>query len=211
MKAPVFRACVRYSPGVDEIITELLEQDWNRLSDDELLESVRRIESWSRQLYAVTLAMTREVEARGLAGRQGFSSTAVLLRQLLRLSPRAAKRRVEDATDVCSSMTVTGSPLVPRLPGVAAALRSGALSEEQLGVVRRTLRELPDDVAPTTRIEVEKQLVNAAQRFDPCQLGKLAARIRAHLAPDGVLHAERDIADRMEFSLTQDVNGVIRI
>jgi len=196
---------------VDEVITELLGQDWDRLSDDDLLESVRRIESWSRQLYAITLAMTKEVDARGLAGRQGVSSTAGLLRQLLRLSPRAAKRRVEDAADVCGSMTVSGSPVASRLPGAAAALRSGLLSEEQLGVVRRTLRELPDDVAPTTRIEVEKQLVSEAQRFDPCQLGKLAVRIRAHLDPDGVLHSERGEADRMEFSLAQDVNGVIRI
>ncbi|MPZ83881.1 MAG: DUF222 domain-containing protein [Actinophytocola sp.] len=95
--------------------------------------------------------------------------------------------------------------------GVAAALRAGALSEEQLGVVRRTLPELPDDVAPSTRIQVEQQLVGDAQRFDPSQLGKLAMRIRAHLDPDGVLRSERDAADRMELSLTQDVNGVIRV
>lgn len=163
---------------MDEIIAVLLGRDWGRLSDDELLESVRRIEVWSRQLYAVTLAMTKEVDSRGLAGRQGVSSTAVLLR----LSPRAAKRRVEDATDVCSSLAVSGS----RLPGAASALRAGVLSEEQLGVVRRTLRELPDDVAPSTRIEVEQRLVAEATRFDPCQLGKLAVRIRAHLDPDGV-------------------------
>jgi hypothetical protein len=196
---------------VDEVIAELLGQDWDQLSDDELLESVRRIEAWSRQLYAVTLAMTKEVDSRGLAGRQGVSSTAVLLRQLLRLSPRAAKRRVEDARDVCCSTAVSGSRVVSRLRGAAAALRAGVLSEEQLGVVRRTLRELPDDVAPSTRIHVEQQLVGEAQRFDPSQLGKLAMRIRAHLDPDGVLRSERDAADRMELSLTQDVNGVIRV
>lgn len=194
-----------------EVIAELLGQDWDQLSDDELLESVRRVEAWSRQLYAVTLAVTKEVDSRGLADRQGVSSTAVLLRQLLRLSPRAAKRRVEDATDVCSSLAVSGSRVVSLLPGAAAALRAGALSEEQLGVVRRTLRELPDDVAPSTRLQVEQQLVGEAQRFDPSQLGKLAMRIRAHLAPDGVLRSERDTADRMELSLTQDADGVIRV
>jgi hypothetical protein len=196
---------------VDEVIAELLGREWDRLSDDELLESVRRIETWSRQLYAVTLAVTKEADSRGLAGRQGVSSTAVLLRQLLRLSPRVAKRRVEDATDVCSSMAVSGSRVASRLPGAASALRAGDLSEEQLGVVRRTLRELPDDVAPSTRIQVEQQLVGEAQRFDPCQLGKLAMRIRAHLDPDGVLRSERDAAEKMELSLTQDVNGVIRV
>lgn len=196
---------------MDEIIAELLGQDWDRLSDDELLGSVRRVEAWFRQLYAVTLAMTKEVDSRGLAGKQGVSSTAVLLRQLLRLSPRAAKRRVEDATDVCCSMAVSGSRMASRLPGAADALRAGDLSEEQLGVVRRTLRELPDDVAPSTRIQVEQQLVSEAQRFDPSQLGKLAMRIRAHLDPDGVLRSEGDAVAKMELSVTQDVNGVIRV
>jgi uncharacterized protein DUF222 len=196
---------------VDEVIAGLLGRDWDRLSDDELLESVRRVEAWSRQLYAVTLAVTKEVDSRGLAGRQGVSSTAVLLRQLLRLSPRAAKRRVEDATDVCSSLAVSGSRVASRLPGAAAALRAGVLSEEQLGVVRRTLRELPDGVAPATRIEVEQRLVGEAARFDPSQLGKLAMRIRAHLDPDGVLLTEKDVAEKMELSLSQDVNGVIRV
>ncbi|TDV52016.1 HNH endonuclease signature motif containing protein [Actinophytocola oryzae] len=196
---------------MDKVIAELLGRHWDRLSDDELLASVRRIEAWSRQLYAVTLAVTKEVDSRGLAGRQGVSSTAVLLRQLLRLSPRAARRRVEDATDVCSSTTVSGSRVVSRLPGAAAALRSGTLSEEQLGVVRRTLRELPDDVAPSVRVEVEQRLVGEARRFDPSQLGRLAVRIRAHLDPDGVLRSERNTAERMELSLTQDSEGVIRV
>jgi hypothetical protein len=78
-------------------------------------------------------------------------------------------------------------------------------------VMRRTLRELPDDVASSTRIEVEQRLVDEAARFDPCQLGKLAMRIRAHLDADGVLCSERDAAEKMELSFTQDVNGVIRV
>lgn len=176
-----------------------------------MLASVRRVETWSRRLYAVALTVTNELDSRGLAARRGVSSTAVLLRHLLRLSPRAARRRVEDAKDVCPSATVSGSRVPSRLPGAASALRAGTLSEEQYGVVRRTLRELPDDVPPRTRIEVEKQLVAEADRFDPSQLGRLAVRIRSHLDPDGVLRSERNAADRMEFTLTQDVDGAIRV
>jgi hypothetical protein len=196
---------------MDRAIAELLSRDWNRLSDAELLESVRQVEAWSRQLYAVALTVTGELDSRGLAGEHGVSSTAVLLRQLLRLSPQAARRRVEDAKVVSCSTTLSGSRVASRSPGAAAALRAGTLSEEQLGVVRRTLRELPDGVAPSTRIEVEQQLVGEAHRFDPSQLGKLAMRIRAHLDPDGVLRSEQEATDRMELSLTQDVNGVVRV
>jgi hypothetical protein len=196
---------------MDRAVAELLSRDWDLLSDDELLESVRQVEAWSRQLYAIALTVTGELDARGLAGKQGASSTAVLLRQLLRLSPQAARRRVEDAKEACRSTALTGSPVTPRLPGAAAALRAGALSQEQLGVVRRTLRELPDDVSPRIRIQVERQLVSEARRFDPSQLGKLAMRIRAHLDPDGVLCSERDAVEKMELSFAQDVDDVIRI
>jgi hypothetical protein len=196
---------------MDRAIAELLSQDWDRRSDDELLESARQVEAWSRQLHAVVLTVTGELDSRGLAGKQGVSSTAVLLRQLLRLSPQAARRRVEDAKIVRCSTTLSGARVPSRLQGAAAALQAGTLSEEQLGVVRRTLRELPDDVAPATRIEVEQQLVGEAHRFDPSQLGKLAMRIRAHLDPDGVLRSERDSAARMELSFAQDVDGVIRV
>jgi hypothetical protein len=196
---------------VDEVIAELLGRDWDRLSDDELLESVRQVEAWSRQLYAVVLSVTGELDSRGLAGEQGVSSTAVLLRQLLRLSPQAARRRVEDAKEVRCSTTLSGSRVASRLPGAAAALRAGVLSQEQLGVVRRTLRELPNDLPARVRIQVEQQLVVEACRFDPSQLGKLAMRIRGHLDPDGVLRSERDAADRMELSFAHDVDGVIRV
>jgi hypothetical protein len=196
---------------VDSAIAELSGRAWDRLSDAELLESIRQVEVWSRQLYAVALTVTGELDSRGLAGRQGVSSTAVLLRQLLRLSPQAARRRVEDAKEVCGSTTLSASRVAPRLPGAAAALRAGALSQEQLGVVRRTLRELPDDLPPRIRIQVEQQLVSEARGFDPSQLGKLAMRIRAHLDPDGVLRSERNVADRMELSFAHDVDGVIRV
>src|SRR5688500_15520953 len=141
-----------------------MSRDWSRLPDADLLASLRQVETWSRQLYAVTLDVAKEIDARGLAGKEGVSSTAVLLREGWRRSPGAVRRRVEAARDVGVSATVSGSPVSSRLPGAAAALRAGTLSEEQLGVVRRSLRELPDDVLPRTRIEVEQRLVAEASR-----------------------------------------------
>jgi hypothetical protein len=51
---------------------------------------------------------------------RGVSSTAVLLRQMLRLSPRAARRRVEDAKDACPSTTVSGSRMREELTAMTA-------------------------------------------------------------------------------------------
>jgi hypothetical protein len=51
-----------------------------------VLASVQRVEAWSRQLYAVALTVAGELDQRGLAARQGVSSTAVLLRHRLSTS-----------------------------------------------------------------------------------------------------------------------------
>jgi hypothetical protein len=196
---------------MDGVIAELQGRDWELGSDGELLESVRQIETWSRKLHAVALTVTKIVDARGLAEEYGASSTAVLLRQLLRLSPRAAKRRVDDARDVCPSVTPAGSIVEPKLPEAAKAVKSGVLSEEQLGVLRGLFKQLPDAVSTEVRSEVEQRLVDDAQKFDPVQLAKLATRIRAHLDPDGVLRSEEDASERMELSFVPDVDGTVLV
>jgi hypothetical protein len=196
---------------MEEVIAELQERNWELLSDSELLVSVREIETWSRKLHAVALSVTKLIDSRGLAEEYGASSTAVLLRQLLRLSPRTAKRRVEDAKDVCATVTPTGAVVEPKLPEAAKAVRAGTLSEEHLGVLRGLLRQLPDAVPTQVRGEVEERLVAEAHRFDPVQLAKLATRIRAHLDPDGILRSEQDNADRMELSFVNDVDGMVLV
>jgi uncharacterized protein DUF222 len=144
----------------------------------------------------------------GLAEEYGASSTAMLLRQLLKLPPGVAKRRVEDANDVCAATTPTRAQVEPLLPDAAKAVRSGAMSEEQLGVPHTLLRQLPDAVPATVRGEVEQRLVTEAQRFDPAQLATLAARIRTYLDQDGMLRSETKAAERMELCFTPDGDTV---
>jgi hypothetical protein len=184
---------------------------WDTASDDELLAAARDLETWSRRLYAVTLAVTAELHTRGVATTHGATSTAVLLRQLLRISPGQARRRIADARAVRPAVAITGEVLTPVLPVAAAAVEAGAISDQHLLVIRRTVERLPSAVEDTVRAGVESQLVDHATQFDPIQLVKLAHRVRAHLDPDGTLLDERQAVARRELSFAPDLDGTVTI
>jgi hypothetical protein len=196
---------------VDGALADLAETAWDSASDEELLDGVRDIEMWSRRLYGVGLAVVAELDTRKVAQARGASSTAVLLRQLLRISPGQARRRVADAAVVCRRVQVTGEVCAPQLPAAAEALAAGELSEQHLLVIRQTLHNLPPDIPAETREEVEGRLVLDAVDLDPTQLVKVAQRIRAYLDPDGSLLDERQAKARRELSFTPDADGTVLV
>jgi hypothetical protein len=184
---------------------------WESKNDDEVLAGAQDLETLSRQVYAAVLAVTAELDSRGVAASRGVTSTAVLLRQLLRITPGQAWHRIADARDVCPRIQVSGQVVEPALPAAAAALRSGAISDQHLKVVRQTLQDLPPQVEDDERCAVETHLVDQAEHYDPVLLGKLAQRIRAHLDPDGTLLDERQAVARRELSFSGDLDGTVRL
>jgi Domain of unknown function (DUF222)/HNH endonuclease len=197
--------------AVDEALDDLAGIAWGAAGDDELLAVVRDIETWSRRLYGIGLAVTAELDTRGVAAARGATSTAVLLRQLLRISPGQARRRISDARSVHPAVALTGEILDPALPVAAAAVAAGTISDQHLQVIRQTVEQLPAAVQDMVRTEVETQLVDHATRFDPVELVKLAHRVRAHLDPDGTLLDERQAVARRELSFIPDLNGTVLI
>jgi hypothetical protein len=194
---------------VEGALNDLADTAWECASEEELLTAARDLETWARRLYGIGLAITAELDSRGVAASRGATSTAVLLRQLLRISPGQARRRVADAREVCPTVTLTGEVQPPVLPAAATALASGAISDQHLKVIRQTVRDLPPDAPQETRAGVEATLVGDADHFDPVQLGKLAQRIRAHLDPDGALLDERQAVARRELSFAPDLDGTV--
>ncbi|MFL6117975.1 MAG: DUF222 domain-containing protein, partial [Catenulispora sp.] len=140
-------------------LADLADTAWESASEDELLSAARDIETWTRQLYRIALDVTAELDTRGVAASRGATSTAVLLRQVLRISPGQANRRVADARAVCPRVHITGEISEPVLPVAAAALAEGAICEEHLRVIRRTVQDLPPHTTPDMQAAVESRLV----------------------------------------------------
>ncbi|WP_130345488.1 DUF222 domain-containing protein [Herbihabitans rhizosphaerae] len=169
------------------------------------MDELRAREIHIRQLEYERLQLVHEIHEQGIAKEMGAYSTASFLRDTVRISPADARRRVADANALFGSTTLTGQPIEAQLPVAAKALAAGAISRDHVQVVRTTIDTLPDE----HHADVEHLLVEEAERFDPVKLGKLATRTRAHLQPEQVVLDEQAAWKRMEFSMIEDVDGMI--
>ena len=193
---------------------ELTGIDPAALSGDELLDLLDRLEADARRRTAVAGRLIAELHARGTAGELGYSSTAVLLSERLRIGRREAAGRVRLAADLAPRRAMSGEQLEPRCPLVAWALIDGKISPRHAAIICASVGRLPDRVVvdqPELVAQVEPTLLEHAQSLDPEQLAVLARRVTACLDPDGVLATDRDQARRREATLITLPDGSGRL
>lgn len=166
---------------------ELLDADLDKLSRDELLEFTREFETLRRRLTCVDHAIVAQLEERGTAHELATRSSSRLLQQTLRLSRSEAGRRVRAAKQMGPRRALSGEPLEPLRPHIAAAQRAGVVSPEQARVITGCLDQLPAST-PVDEIELaERKLVGYAHAFAPTELRTLADRLIDAVNPDGTL------------------------
>ena len=170
---------------------QLRDVDLATLSGDELLELMAVLETDVRQRAAVGYGLVAELDARGIAGELGCSSTAVLLSERLRIGRREAAGRVRLAAQLGPRRALSGESLPARYPQVAAAVAQGVISNRHAALICRTITDLPDAVLEQAGA-VEATLVDHARTLNPDQLAVLTRTVRACLDPDGVLASEHD-------------------
>ena len=197
---------------LSDAIDELVALDLGCLDRDELLELLRGLETQRRRLPVVDHRLVAELDERGIAGELCARDTRTLLRDVLRLSPREAKQRVRAAVDLGPRRTVTGEPLGPLFPEVAAAQAAGTISPDHARVVIHAVEKLPAPIEAEHGPAVEARLVSEAGRFDPETLAKLARRIGDLLDPDGTLadDAEHDRRRTAVLLANRDGSGELR-
>jgi hypothetical protein len=155
------------------------------VDDNQIVQVLHDIECVSRQAMSVMFDVIAEIESRGLAAREGFGSTARLVGAMLRLSAGEARMRTEQARLVGLRRSVIGEPLPAQLPATAAALTEGRIGTGQLRVIAETMTTLPASLPEPVRERAEADLAGYAADFDPRRLRTVAARLLAHLEPDG--------------------------
>lgn len=172
---------------LDSVLDELSTLGLTSHSDDEVLELLSGLEARKRRLATVDHAIIGEVEDRGLGRERGCKRTSGLLVQLLRISAGKANARVRAAKELAPRRGLTGQPMPPVFPQVAAAQAAGTVSEAQARVITRAISQLPDEVRDREFDQVEGFLVEQAQIFGPDCLNTIARRIIDTLDPDGKL------------------------
>jgi predicted nucleic acid-binding protein len=120
----------------------------------------------------------------------------------LRIAPREVRRRMKVAARIGPRRQLSGPPLPPPLPHVAAAMQDGVIGEDHLRVISRAITVLPSGVSVTDRDEVEAALVREAAKNDAEHLRAVARRIDEIVNPDGDFD-EADRARRRGLTLGQ--------
>ena len=164
-------------------------------SGEELLHALALSESRQRQEYATSLELIAELTTRNIAAEVGYSSLAEVLRDVLRISPAEARRRINHAEAVTEVPLVSGGVVPAPLPATATALREGVLGAEHVEVITKVVRDLPPHASAAARETVERTLVDAAHTVDPRTLTTLGRDLRALLDQDGTPPDDRELAE----------------
>ncbi|MEB3982103.1 13E12 repeat family protein [Mycobacterium sp. 663a-19] len=134
-----------------------------------------------------------------------------LLWARLRITPQEITRRFKLAARIRPRRSLTGPPLPPELPELAAAAEAGAVGEDHIRVVCRAVDVLPGSVSPTDVAEAERTLVEHARKLDARVVTRLGQRIADYLNPDG-LFTDEDRARRRGLRLgPQGPDGMSRL
>ncbi|WP_375491527.1 DUF222 domain-containing protein [uncultured Jatrophihabitans sp.] len=179
----------------------LLSCDLEALSSLELTGLLAEVEVQRRRLAAVDQRLVGAVHKRGVAGEYARGSSVDLLITLLRVAPGEAKARVEQALDMGPRHSLTGEPLGPVFPLVAAAQAAGEISAAHARAVTTSVYAIPPALATEAAPVAEQLLVKASRHCEPGLVARTGRELLARLNPDGVEPDDREAERRRDVTL----------
>lgn len=169
----------------EKINAQLAQCSFDALSPEELVEVLARREALARQAPAIDHRIVARFVAEGHSEVLAGSSLTKALSERLRISSAEARRRVAEAADLGPRTAMTGEPLEPLLPSLAAAQAAGQVGREQVAIARRAMDKIPARVAAADRERAERDLAELATLFTPETFQRLAVHLIAVLDQDG--------------------------
>jgi hypothetical protein len=165
-------------------VSGLLALSFDVLTTPERLAVLEQIEQEVRRLPTPCHELINGVRHQATAAELGGTLSHALADRL-RITRAEAGRRIRDAEDLGSRLSVTGEPLPPRLTATAEAQRNGELGTGHVAVIRGFFHRLPDFVDVETREKAEAQLARLGGEHRPDELSELADKLTDCLNPDG--------------------------
>ena len=182
------------------------------LTAAEVLAIQKRLEHGYRAQPAVDHQLIHQLTAQATPAELGANSWPKVLSEALRISTDEAKRRIKQAELLGPRTAMTGEPLPPTLPNVAAAQARGQIGSEHVRTIEKFFNELPSRIDAQTRDQAEADLARIATGLGPTQFRAAADRLALLLNQDGELPDEADRARRRYLIIDkQDVDGMSRL
>ncbi|TDH44098.1 HNH endonuclease, partial [Mycobacterium eburneum] len=134
-----------------------------------------------------------------------------LLWKRLRIPRPEIRRRFRLAARICPRRSLTGPPLPPQLPELAAAVAAGHLGDDHITAITKALDHLPTTTTPDQRDTAQHALVGHAKHQDAPFVTAVGNAIRDVLNPDGD-YTDDDRARRRSLTLgPQGPDGMSRL
>ncbi|MDQ2637533.1 MAG: HNH endonuclease, partial [Actinomycetota bacterium] len=135
-----------------------------------------------------------------------------VLATALRISKDAATKRINAGDRLGPRRTLTGEPLAPKLPNVAAAQQRGDIGAEHVRVITKFFDELPCYVPADLCEHLEAHLADLASGLGPEQLRKSANRLAYLANQDGKPPTDQERARKRDFTIhRQGLDGMSKV
>jgi hypothetical protein len=151
----------------------------------ELLTLLDRRETLTRRQPALDHRIYQRLRTECSPTTLGATSLTKAVSYRLRISAGEARTRIDDAELLGPRTALTGEPLAPKLPDVAAAQARGVIGAEHLDTIRWFVKHVPAHVDHQTREQAEADLARHAGTLGPESFRKAAHRLMTLLDQDG--------------------------
>src|SRR5690349_11887953 len=143
----------------------------------ELLDELKRKVRALHQLQFQVLEIIGALDQQGAAEALGYKDLIEVFKHALRWDPKVSRRKIKQAQALCPTITPTGSQIAPALPGVAAAMAEGELSEDHVEVLAEAMAGLPS--------VAEEHVVGYALEHEPRSAKAFCKELAYRLDQDG--------------------------
>ena len=146
----------------DAAQAELAALSFDALTGPEVLNVKDRLQTVERRQAALDHRLTKQLTCQASPVELGGKSWTDVLSNRPRIGRGAGRRRLDDADDLAPRTAMTGEPLRPLLPHVAAAQAAGQIGDEHVRIIRRFFADLPNAVDFETGQACETDLARIA-------------------------------------------------
>jgi hypothetical protein len=190
---------------------ELAALDVSALSGGEALEIHKRLEIGHRRQPVINHKLIHQMQTQSTPAALGARTWPKVLAEALRISEDEARKRIKDAAVLGPRRALTGEPLAPVLPRLAAAQARGQVGVEHVRIIEKFFTQLPRHIDAATRELAEADLARIATGLGPTQLRAAAQRLALLLNQDGELPDDAERARKRYFTIDkQGPDGMSR-
>lgn len=173
-------------------VSTLAGREYAALDNLARLDLLAAFERLTRTLPGIGHELINQLGQQNAAEELQAKKLHVLLSERLRIPSAEAKRRIAHAAELGPGLTLAGQPLPGPHADTGQAQRDGDIGADHADVIVKLFGRLPADTPADDLDKAEAHLIALAKKDHADSVKVAAARIEAHLNPDGAEPADAD-------------------